>query len=142
MGSSRRRHRFQTSELVEALVNHPAQESENDGFITRSLAIRGELVAETDLWMNGQMEGNIIDPNYQVTVEEAGLVVGEVCARIVIVEGKIIGDVHASESVTLRGSANVQGKILAPQVVIEKGAKFNGNVQMDVAPMLATSTRS
>jgi len=132
MHSSGRRHRFETSELLESLVFHPAEMQEDETVITRSLCITGDLLAEMGLVIHGQIEGEIIDPQSQVMIKEAGRVRGDIHARSVIIEGMVRGDLYASETVTLSCSAVVEGKIEAPEVVMEKGSRFNGNVRMDV----------
>ena len=40
------------------------------------------------------------------------------------------GDISADDRVELVASANVEGNIKAPKIVVAEGAKFRGNVDM------------
>jgi cytoskeletal protein CcmA (bactofilin family) len=119
---------------LEALVFHPADMQEDETVISRSLHIKGELLAQVDLVIHGQIEGQIIGPQSQLMIKGAGRIRGDIHARSIIIEGLVRGDLYASETVTLSRSADVEGKIEAPEVVMEKGSRFNGNVRMDVVP--------
>ena len=48
------------------------------------------------------------------------------------VRGKLNGDVVAHEVVTLEAGSVVTGNIRAPRIIIEEGARFKGNIDMDV----------
>ena len=49
---------------------------------------------------------------------------GNIRAKFVIVEGRVDGDIYATESVSIRQSAKVKGNIFAPRVGIADGAQF------------------
>jgi cytoskeletal protein CcmA (bactofilin family) len=57
-------------------------------------------------------------------------VTGNIRAKFVIVEGRVDGDIYASESVSIRQSAKVKGNIFAPRVGIADGAQFSGSIDM------------
>ena len=42
------------------------------------------------------------------------------------------GDTQASERITITDGAVLVGDLRAPRVVIENGARFRGNIEMDV----------
>jgi cytoskeletal protein CcmA (bactofilin family) len=94
-------------------------------------AVRGQLSAREDVWIEGQFEGEIQAPAHQVTVSQGGRVRGGVKSRSVIVEGELLGDVVAEQSVTVRAGGRMQGDILAPRVGLEEGCQFQGKVDMD-----------
>jgi hypothetical protein len=54
-----------------------------------------------------------------------------VYASHLTVEGLVEGDLHCSEAVIVRATAQVRGNIFAPRVGIMEGATFNGRVEMD-----------
>jgi len=94
-------------------------------------ALRGQLSAREDVWIEGQLEGEVQAPAHQVTVSAGGRVRAEVKAKSVVVEGELIGNVVASQMVTVRAGGRVQGDIRAPRVGLEEGCQFQGNVDMD-----------
>jgi hypothetical protein len=65
-----------------------------------------------------------------VTVGAEGDVKADIIARILVVEGRVQGNLSAEEQVMLRSSARVEGDIRAPRVVLEDGARFRGGVDM------------
>ena len=56
---------------------------------------------------------------------------GNIRAKFVIVEGRVDGDIFATESVSIRASAKVKGNIFAPRVGIADGANFSGSIDMN-----------
>ena len=102
-------------------------------------ALRGQLSAREDVWIEGQLEGEVQAPAHQVTVSAGGRVRAEVKARSVVVEGELVGNVVASQMVTVRAGGRVQGDIRAPRVALEEGCQFQGDVDMDGGQASATS---
>jgi cytoskeletal protein CcmA (bactofilin family) len=98
--------------------------------IGRSIRIRGEVSGDEDLLIQGEVDGSVALGKHQVTVGGDGRVKASITARLVIVEGRVEGDVTAEEQVILRASARVEGDMAAPRVVIEDGARFRGSVDM------------
>ncbi|MEX2529910.1 MAG: polymer-forming cytoskeletal protein [Gemmatimonadota bacterium] len=98
--------------------------------IGRSIRIRGEVSGDEDLLVQGEVDGSVSLGKHQVTVGDDGRVKASIAARLVIVEGRVEGDITAEEQVILRASARVEGDIAAPRVVIEDGARFRGSVDM------------
>ena len=43
------------------------------------------------------------------------------------INGTVEGDIHASKELVLGRTADVKGKVAAPALVVEEGAKFNGS---------------
>ena len=94
-------------------------------------ALRGQLSAREDVWIEGQLEGEVQAPAHQVTVSAGGRVRAEVRAKSVVVEGELVGNVVASQMVTVRAGGRMQGDIRAPRVALEEGCQFQGDVDMD-----------
>jgi cytoskeletal protein CcmA (bactofilin family) len=104
-----------------------------------SLRFKGELQADEDLLIQGQLEGSI-EHTRSLTIGTEGGVKGNIRARIVIIDGTVEGDIHGLESVTVRETARVRGNIFAPRVGLADGAKFTGRVDMDSAESVAGSS--
>ena len=98
-----------------------------------TLRIKGDLVADEDLVIEGQVDGSVLHTR-SLTIGSQGHVRGDIRARRVIIEGKVSGNVYALESVALRAGATLQGDIYARSVSIETGACLTGRVDMDNAP--------
>ncbi|MEA3301856.1 MAG: polymer-forming cytoskeletal protein [Pseudomonadota bacterium] len=102
--------------------------------IGASIKIKGELSGKEDLVIEGTVEGTIHLKENSISVSEKGKVQADVYARSIIVKGELSGDLYGTESVTIARSGKVSGNIIAPRVVLEDGAKFKGNVDMDSKP--------
>jgi cytoskeletal protein CcmA (bactofilin family) len=100
----------------------------------KTLVFKGELKANEDLLIQGRVEGSITHSASHLAIGANGDVSADVHAQRVIVQGKLEGDVQATESVTIEVSANVRGNIYAPRVAIKDGAKFRGTIDMDFGP--------
>ena len=94
-----------------------------------TIKFKGELSAEEDLVIQGTIEGSITHTQ-RLTIGPEGTVRASVEAQLVIVEGKMEGDVRAQKSVAVKETAHMTGNITAPSVTILQGATFNGNVDM------------
>jgi cytoskeletal protein CcmA (bactofilin family) len=104
--------------------------------IGRSVLIKGELSGSEDLYVDGTVEGNIELPGSNLMVGPNGRVRAGIRARGVIIEGKVDGDIEATERVELRKTAVLMGSIVTQRVSIEDGAYFKGGV--DVKRQAAT----
>ena len=99
--------------------------------IGNQILIRGTLVGEEDLVVEGRIEGAITLAGH-LTVAEAGAVEANLDVDSVEVHGEVIGDILAGRSITIHQGARVQGNVRAPRVIINDGASFHGSVEMTV----------
>lgn len=98
--------------------------------IGRSVLIKGELSGSEDLYLDGTVEGKIELPGNNFVVGPNGRVRAGIRARGVVIEGKVEGDIEASERVELRKTAVLTGSIVTQRVAIEDGAYFKGSVDV------------
>jgi cytoskeletal protein CcmA (bactofilin family) len=103
-----------------------------------SLRFKGELRADEDFVLQGQIEGSI-HHTQNLTIGTDGVVKGDSRAHTIVVEGTVDGDLYALESISIRPTAKVRGNLLAPRVAIADGASFNGKVDMATATKAARS---
>lgn len=98
--------------------------------IGRSIKIRGEVSGDEDLLIQGHVDGTVNLQEHSVTIGSDGDVKANITARVITVEGTVRGDLIADEQVILRSSAQMEGDIAAPRLVLEDGARFRGGVDM------------
>ena len=98
--------------------------------IGKSIVIKGELSCGEDLYIDGQVEGTIDPKGNRLTVGPNGRVKANVNASSVVVQGKLDGNVQASDRVDLKQSAVVTGDIAAQRISIDEGAYFKGRVNI------------
>ena len=94
----------------------------------RSAKFRGELVGAENMVVEGDFEGVIRNAGANVTVGPQARVRAAIAGRDVIVYGKVEGQIHASGSVSLRGTANVVGDVLATRFSMEEDSVLRGKV--------------
>jgi cytoskeletal protein CcmA (bactofilin family) len=98
--------------------------------IGKSVVIKGELSGSEDLYLDGQVEGSIEMAGNRLTIGPNGKVKANVNARSAVVQGRLEGNVHASDRVDLKQSAIVLGDIATQRISIEEGAYFKGGVDI------------
>lgn len=102
----------------------------NVSVIGPTLIFKGDLIADEDLVIEGQIEGTIAHHNKNLTVGKQGRVKADLHANSIIVEGELVGDMHGDEVVSLAKGADVTGNIFCRRVVIKDGARFKGRINM------------
>lgn len=98
--------------------------------IGKSVVIKGELSGSEDLYLDGQVEGSILLKGNHLTVGPNGQVKANIDAKGVIVQGKLEGNLRATERVDLRKTAIVTGDIVTQRIAIEDGAFLKGKVDV------------
>src|SRR6266550_1699370 len=78
--------------------------------IGKSVAIKGELSGSEDLYIDGQVEGSIELQGSSLTVGPNGQVRANVNAKVVIIHGKLEGDI-ATQRIAIEDGAYFKGKI-------------------------------
>ena len=95
-----------------------------------TLKFKGELSANEDLIIEGEIEGTIAHQDKNLTVGREGRVKANIDARTVEVYGRVEGDIHGQDIVKLAKSADVKGNIRCARIVMEDGAQFSGKIEM------------
>ncbi len=98
--------------------------------IGKSLVIKGEVTGSESLYIDGKVEGSINLPGNRVTVGRNGQVSATITAREVIVQGKILGNVHASERLDVRNEGSLTGDVVAQRISVEDGAFVKGKIDI------------
>src|ERR1700730_17533411 len=98
--------------------------------IGKSVIIKGELSGSEDLYVDGQVEGTIELQGNSLTVGPNGQIRANVNAKSVVIQGRLEGNVQASERAELRKSAVAVGDISTQRIAIEDGAYFKGRVDI------------
>ena len=105
----------------------------NVSVIGPTLVFKGELSADEDLVIEGRIEGTIAHHKKHLTIGKQGRVKANIHASSVIVEGKLVGDIHSEGVVSLARGADVEGDIFCGRIVMEDGARFVGRIDMGEA---------
>lgn len=109
----------------------------NVSVIGPTLIFKGELSADEDLIIEGQIEGTIAHHEKHLTVGKQGRVKAHIHASSVIVLGQLVGDIHSEGTVSLAKGADVIGDIYCGRIIMEDGARFQGKIDMGAAPRVS-----
>lgn len=91
-------------------------------------AIKGDIVSKGTVRIDGGLEGNIAADC--VIIGEKGLITGDSTVRQLIVGGRVVGAVRASESVEIQRTGDICGDIFAARLAIADGGRFEGRSSM------------
>lgn len=98
--------------------------------------IKGDLRFEGGCHVDGVVNGNVIserDADAYLSLSEQGLVDGSVHVPRVSLNGKVQGDVFASEHLQLGATAKINGNLHYEILEMEAGAEINGKLIHDSA---------
>jgi len=98
--------------------------------IGKSFVIKGQVSCDGDLYIDGQVEGSVDPKGNRLTIGPDGRLKANVTARAVVVQGKLEGNIRASEKAELRKPAAVTGDIFTQRIAIEEGAYFRGKIDI------------
>jgi cytoskeletal protein CcmA (bactofilin family) len=98
--------------------------------IGKSLVIKGEVSGSESLYIDGKVEGSIKLPGNRVIVGPNGQVAATITAREIVVQGKIVGNVNASDRLNVRCEGSLSGDVIAHRISIEDGAFFKGKIDI------------
>ena len=101
--------------MVTALTDKPAQN------VPAGRATAHEVV-DIDLRIGGHVEGPVSAPRRSVVIEASARVSGDLTVGRVTIHGALIGDLEASESITVMAGARVRGGIRTPVLSVRDGA--------------------
>jgi cytoskeletal protein CcmA (bactofilin family) len=107
----------------------PQPTAERATVIAQPSRIEGTLFAGDEVRIEGEVHGSV-QGSGTVIVAQGGTVAATIRARRIVIAGKVIGDVSAEEKIELAPTADLQGNITAPKILIQEGATFEGQVLM------------
>lgn len=108
-------------------MNHTIDD--NTTILKQDATFEGKLIFEGNVLVNGKFSGEIISSG-ELTVGDTGHLTGKVEIGTIIVHGEVHGDIKASQKIVINAPAVVRGDIVAPSLIIEEGAVFEGNCSM------------
>jgi len=102
-----------------------------DSLIGRHTQTLGDLRFSGGLHIDGAVKGNVYaddDSGPVLTLRENGTVEGEVRVPNVVLNGTVIGDVHARDQIELAANARITGNVYYRLIEMAMGAEVNGSL--------------
>ena len=97
--------------------------------IAKTSHVEGEIKGAGEVRIEGTVKGKL-DCSASVLVAQGGRVDAELRAETITIAGVVKGDIHASQKIELTPTAEVEGDITSPRILIREGATFEGQVFM------------
>ena len=102
-----------------------------DTLITKETLITGNISFKGVLYIDGKVKGDVRADKSEMsllTVGKNGEIEGQVEVPHVIVLGRVLGDVYASEHVELQSTAHIEGNVYYKLIEMAMGAEVNGQM--------------
>lgn len=106
-----------------------ASSSQRVNKLANDVQIQGKLRFTDRLIFDGRIKGEITS-NGALTIQGKAIVEASVSVKTLLVEGKIIGNIHATESVRLGATSVVIGDISTGRLTVEPHASFKGQAKI------------
>lgn len=106
-----------------------------DTLIGRQTEVLGDVRFSGGLHVDGKIKGKVVadgaNKSASVSVSESGAIEGDVRVPNIMLNGRVTGDVHASERIHLAARARVNGNVYYKVIEMEAGAEINGQLVRD-----------
>ncbi len=102
-----------------------------DTLVGRKSEMLGAVKFAGGLHVDGIVKGNVVaeeDASSVLTLSETGIIEGEVRVPNVVLNGTVIGDVHARHHIELASKARITGSVFYHLIEMAVGAEVNGNL--------------
>jgi len=108
----------------------PPETASRGTAIGKAVTIVGDIISQEDLFIDGDVKGNVDVQNSRCTVGPNGKAKSNVRAREVIIQGQVQGDVEATQKITIRKEGSLVGNIKTTGIIIEDDAYFKGSIDI------------
>ena len=98
------------------------------GDVAVSGNVLGEITCNNILIKTGRIKADI-NAKGNVTIIATSTIEGNIIGNKIDIEGKVIGEIKASDEVQLTCDASVKGNITAKAIAIGMGAELDGNIK-------------
>jgi len=105
-------------------------EDEIDTVLGSDVEFEGDLEFDQFVLIKGRLQGTLQSTS-DVFIGPSARLDAAVDARVISIKGEVKGDVTARRRLELFASSAVSGTILTPDMIMQSGARFNGNCRMD-----------
>lgn len=104
--------------------------AEIDSLVGGNTRVCGDIRFSGGLHVDGIIDGNVIaeSDHSMLTTSEKGRVNGNVTVHNIVLNGEVVGDVHALNHIELAPNARVTGNVYYKVIEMAMGAEVNGNL--------------
>jgi cytoskeletal protein CcmA (bactofilin family) len=106
-------------------------ESRIDCLIGAGTTIEGDITFTGGLRVDGRVRGNVVASDGKsgtLVLSEQAQIEGEVRVSHVVINGTLVGPIHAAEYIELQSKANVTGDVYYKSLEMQVGAVLQGRL--------------
>lgn len=103
--------------------------------VLQGTIVNGNIESEGDLRIDGEIYGEITIKG-KLVIGADGKIVGNVKCTSSKIEGKLIGDITATEVVHIITQSYVEGNVFTTRLIVDEGSVFNGLCKMTIEEKL------
>jgi cytoskeletal protein CcmA (bactofilin family) len=96
-----------------------------------SMRVKGEILGNEDLDIDGTVEGLVHIDERKLTVGATAKLAADIIAGEVIVYGSVKGNVRRKGKVEIKKDGSANGDLSTGQIIIEDGAYFKGSIEIE-----------
>lgn len=111
------------------MAQNEVKSTDLKAFLGEATEFKGLLSFQGTVRIDGKLEGEVVTKDTLIVGESADIK-AEITVGTMISEGKIMGNVTASNRIEIRSKSRLIGNIKTPSLIIEQGAIFDGSCQM------------
>ncbi|MEQ8242584.1 polymer-forming cytoskeletal protein [Fulvivirga sp.] len=100
-----------------------------NNIIGKGSTFTGNVHTHGNIRVEGKVVGDIVSKS-KVVIGNSAIIEGNVKAQFAEVEGEVKGSLIISDNLVLKPSCSIKGDIIANKLVVEAGAKFDGQCKM------------
>jgi cytoskeletal protein CcmA (bactofilin family) len=117
-------------DLHDVPVKEPAMEMRT--ILGAGCSLEGKLTCSGPTRIDGDFSGELKTDDVLV-IEETATVTADLNVRELVVSGNVRGNINAVTRVSLAPTANIEGDIATPSLMIREGAQIKGKVEVTPA---------
>jgi len=102
-------------------------------FVGADSEVTGDFVVKGILRVDGKIIGKIEAD--QVILTETAFMLGDILAKCIIVDGKVEGNLKATDRLEINPNGRIKGDIFTQKLLMADGAEFDGRIQMNTADL-------
>ena len=104
--------------------------SQSINIISEGTKIKGDVIANGDIRIDGELLGNI-SAKSKLVIGPKGKIEGQIICNNIEISGNVKGKITATDLINMKSTSQIVGDIVAGKLSIEPGATFSGSCVMN-----------
>ena len=104
--------------------------SQSINIISEGTKIKGDVLANGDIRIDGELMGNI-SAKGRLVIGPKGRIEGQILCNNIEISGYVKGKITASELINMKSTSQIVGDIVAGKLSVEPGSMFSGSCVMN-----------